>query len=128
MNGDAKDPSAVYIYNAANSGSWSKQSVTAGKFDPSSFQAILDHDTNLFYALSHDELFTLDMGALTAANSSALTWNDVEKSFLPTGYDPVMAIAQNHIHFLNVPNNSAGQASIYVIHCEHPIISWGGSY
>jgi hypothetical protein len=29
-----------------------------------------------------------------------------------------MALAQNHIFFLNVPGVAAGSADIYVIHCE----------
>jgi hypothetical protein len=39
-----------------------------------------------------------------------------------------MALAQNHIFFLNVPDVIAGSADIYVIHCElgarprHPAI------
>lgn len=59
------------------------------------------------------------MGSLTSANSSPLSWNDIEApSFTTTGYNPVMAIAQNHIHFLDVPGNAAGTANIFVIHCE----------
>jgi hypothetical protein len=117
LNGDTSDKSAVHIFNAAD-GTWSKQSVNAGNFDPTSFEAILDHDTNIFYAISKGELYTLDLGSLKVANSSAISWNDFEKASLPDGYQPVMALAQNHIHFLNIPGNSAGQASIYVIHCK----------
>jgi hypothetical protein len=47
MNADASDKSAVHIYDATAK-SWSTQAVTAGKFDPTSFKAILDHDTNVF--------------------------------------------------------------------------------
>jgi hypothetical protein len=118
MNGDASDTSAVHIFDAAKQ-SWTKQEVTAGKFDPTDFSAILDHDTNVFYALSKGELFFLDFGNLVAANATALAWTDVEAAQIKTdGYQPVMAIAQNHVHFLDVPGNSAGQASIYVIHCK----------
>lgn len=117
MNGDASNPSAVHIFNPASK-SWTTQSVTDGTFDPSSFDAILDHDTNVFYALSKGELFFLDMGSLTAANSSAISWMDVGKAPYPDGYQPVMAIAQNHIHFLDVPGTQAGDADIFVIHCK----------
>ncbi|CAL1709197.1 unnamed protein product [Somion occarium] len=117
MNGDAANPSSVHIYDAGTK-SWSTQSVTTGSFDPSSFNTILDHDTNVFYALSHGELFFLDMGGLKAANSSALSWTDVSKSPYGDSYQPVMALAQNHIHFLNVPDTPAGDAQIFVIHCE----------
>jgi hypothetical protein len=74
-------------------------------------------------ALSNGELFFLDMGSLTTANSSALSWVDVQKaSFTTAGYEPVMALAQNHIHFLDVPGVPAGSADIFVIHCSfiHP--------
>lgn len=91
--------------------------MTTGTFDPSSFDAILDHDTNVFYALSKGELFFLRMGSLTTANSSAIEWQDVEKAPLPDGYQPVMALAENHVHFLDVPGLPAGSANIFVIHC-----------
>jgi hypothetical protein len=58
------------------------------------------------------------MGLLKAANSSALVWVDVEKAPYQSGYKPVMALAQNHIFFLDVPGVSAGSAAIYVIHCK----------
>ncbi len=58
------------------------------------------------------------MGLLKAANSTALQWTDVEKAPYSSDYVPVMALAQNHIFFLNVPGVSAGSASIYVIHCK----------
>lgn len=93
--------------------------MTTGSFDPSSFNAILDHDTNVFYALSHGELFHLDMGLLKAANSTSLEWVDVEKAPYADGYQPVMALAQNHVFFLNVPGTTAGSADIYVIHFNY---------
>jgi hypothetical protein len=58
------------------------------------------------------------MGLLKAANSSALQWVDVEQMPYQSGYEPVMALAQNHIHFLDVPGVPAGSVSIYVIHCK----------
>ena len=70
-------------------------------------------------ALSGGELFFLDMGSETSANSTALIWVDVGKpSFDTTNYQPVMALAQNHIHFLDVTGLQSGQADILVIHCE----------
>jgi hypothetical protein len=117
-NGDNSSPSSIYIYDATAL-SWSTQAVTTGTFDPSSFDAILDHDTNEFYALSHGELFRLDMGLLKAANSTALQWVDVEQAPYPSGYQPVMALAQNHIFFLNVAGTPAGSADIYVIHFNY---------
>jgi hypothetical protein len=116
LNADKSNPSSAYIYDATAK-SWSTQSVTTGGFDPASFKAILDHDTNIFYALSHGEMYTLDMGSMRSANKSAISWTDVEKpSFNTDGYEPVMALAQNHIQFLDVPGVPAGEALIYVIH------------
>jgi hypothetical protein len=74
-------------------------------------------------ALSHGELFHLDMGLLKAANSSALEWVDVEKAPYSSDYEPVMALAQNHVFFLNVTGVSAGSAAIYVIHCKSKLTS-----
>ena len=61
------------------------------------------------------------MGLLKAANSTALSWSDVQKPDLGSDYQPVMALAQNHIHFLNVPGVAAGSAKIFVIHCTHVV-------
>lgn len=58
------------------------------------------------------------MALLKAADSTSLPWVDVEKAPYANGYQPVMALAQNHIFFLNVPGTPAGSADIYVIHCE----------
>ncbi|KAL5521821.1 hypothetical protein ACEPAF_2569 [Sanghuangporus sanghuang] len=123
LNGDASDASAVYIYDAGAK-SWSKQSVDvpsggAHTFDTSDFGAILDHDTNVFYAMSKGEVFFLNMGSLTAANGSALSWTDVgapEAWGDLSSYEPTMALAQNHIHFIGVPGLQPGQADIFVIH------------
>ncbi|KDR73239.1 hypothetical protein GALMADRAFT_251824 [Galerina marginata CBS 339.88] len=128
LNADTANPTSVYIYDATAK-TWSTQSVTAGKFDPTNFAAILDHDTNVFYAYSNGEIFSLDMALLKSATSSAIPWNDVQTpdlsataSATPTpgantaGYQPVVALAQNHIHFLGVPGIAAGNAKIFVIH------------
>lgn len=57
------------------------------------------------------------MGLLKTANSTALSWVNTEAAPYPSGYVPVMALAQNHIHFLDVPGVPAGSADIFVIHC-----------
>ncbi|KAI5990373.1 hypothetical protein EDC04DRAFT_2513423, partial [Pisolithus marmoratus] len=118
LNGDASSLSSIYIYDATAK-SWTTQAVTTGSFDTSSFDAILDHDTNLFYALSHDNLFSLDMGLLKAANSTPLAWVNTEAAPYPSNYQPVMALAQNHIHFLDIPGVPAGSADIFVIHYSY---------
>ncbi|KAJ6551441.1 hypothetical protein B0H19DRAFT_1157654 [Mycena capillaripes] len=116
VGGDASKPSDIHIYDAKAS-SWSTQAATTGNFDPTSFEAILDHDTNFFYALSKGELYALDMGELTAAKSDAVQWVDSEAAEITTtNYDPVMAVAQNHIFFFGVPGTAAGTAPIFVIH------------
>jgi hypothetical protein len=110
-----------------------------GTLDPANFKAILDHDTNVFCtstcpneiiqgwrthnyayidALSAGQLFLLNMDSLTSANSTSLSWTLVgTPSFDTTGYDPVMAVAQNHVHFIGVPGLNPGEADIFVIHC-----------
>ncbi|KAI5119386.1 hypothetical protein M0805_001060 [Coniferiporia weirii] len=125
LNGDSSDSTSVYIYDASGK-SWSTQSVAPSSgspsFDPTNFKAILDHDTNVFYALSKGEVFFLDMGSLTAANSTALSWVDVGAASAwgdLSSYQPVMALAQNHIHFIDVPGLTAGQCDIFVIHFSY---------
>ncbi|KAF9652278.1 hypothetical protein BDM02DRAFT_3153749 [Thelephora ganbajun] len=118
LNGDAKNPSSVYIYDAGSK-SWSKQATTPGSFDYSSFDTILDHDTNVFYALSKGAMYSLNMDTLKVARSGAIPWNLVQKPDLLQNYNPVMALAQNHIHFLNVGNDGPGKARIFVIHYSY---------
>ncbi|KAI0031964.1 hypothetical protein K488DRAFT_51010 [Vararia minispora EC-137] len=115
IDGDKANPSNIHIYDAT-ANSWSTQTTTAGNLDPSSANIILDHDTNFFYAVLNGELFDLDMGLLKSANSSALPWNDIEATPYGSSYKPTMALAQNHIHFLDVPNTPTGEANIFVIH------------
>ncbi|KAI0777746.1 hypothetical protein BD413DRAFT_602043 [Trametes elegans] len=115
INADKSNPSDVHIYNAGSK-TWSTQSVKANNFDVESYNAILDHDTNVFYALSHNELYFLDMGELKEADSTQRSWEDVQKSPYPDDYKPVMALAQNHVHFINVPGVESGSADIFVIH------------
>lgn len=127
---------AVYIYDATAK-SWSTQAVNAGKFDPTNFGAILDHDTNVFCGFYHTfsyfltrtefviidayskgELFSLDMELLKAGNGATKDWNDVQTvPWDASTYQPTMALAQNHIHFLGVPGVPDGSAKIFVIHC-----------
>jgi len=116
INGDKANPTNIGIYDAGAK-SWSTQKTGAGGFDYSSFQAILDHDTNVFYALSGTDIWSLDFGTMKAATGNAINWNDVGKPIFSTsGYSPVMALAQNHIHFINVPGAQPGTAQIFVIH------------
>lgn len=75
-------------------------------------------------ALSNGELFSLDMGLLKSANSTAIPWVDQKAAgFTTTNYDPVMVIADNHIYFIDVPGVAAGSAMIFVIHCMSCIFS-----
>ncbi|PFH53397.1 hypothetical protein AMATHDRAFT_55341 [Amanita thiersii Skay4041] len=119
LGADSANPAAIHIYDASAK-SWSTQAVNKGDiFDPASFDAILDHDTNVFYAYSKGELFSLDMEQLKAASPTTKAWNDVQKANLGDNYDPVMALAQNHVHFLNVPGLPDGSAKIFVIHFSY---------
>ncbi|VDB95588.1 unnamed protein product [Peniophora sp. CBMAI 1063] len=115
IDGDKSNPSDIHIFDAGAK-SWSTQKTNAGSFDPASATFILDHDTNVFYAVLNGELWDLDMGALVTANSSALNWNDVEATPYGADYKPTMALAQNHIHFIGVPGATTGDLDIFVIH------------
>ncbi|KAF8315328.1 hypothetical protein DL93DRAFT_2057245 [Clavulina sp. PMI_390] len=116
LDADASNPTDVYIYSAASS-SWSTQKTTDGGADLTNMVAILDHDTNVFFGLSGGTLYQADFGQQTAATSTAIEWQVVgTPSFSTSNYSPVMALAQNHIHFLDVPGASAGDAYIFVIH------------
>ncbi|EJD05357.1 uncharacterized protein FOMMEDRAFT_131910 [Fomitiporia mediterranea MF3/22] len=123
LNADSSDNMSVFIYDVGGK-SWSKQSVNQPQgtktVDTTNFKAILDHDTNVFYAMSKGEVFFLDMtGSSTTANSSAISWVDVGAPAAwgdLSSYEPTMALAQNHVHFIGVPGLSPGQADIFVIH------------
>jgi hypothetical protein len=139
MGADASNPSNIHIYDASAK-SWSTQSVQKSSFDPSNFAAILDHDTNVFCpysselvylsfliqcsdAYSGGDIFSLDMELLKAANSTSKQWNDVQKVDWDTSsYQPTMALAQNHIHFIGVPGVNQGSVRIFVIHCVFPCV------
>jgi len=116
LGADSSNSAVIYIYDAT-ANSWSAQSVNAGEFDPNDFAAVLDHDTNVFYAYSKGKLFALDMELLKAANSTTKEWTEVEQvDWDTTNYQPTMALAQNHVHFLGVPGVPDGSAKIFVIH------------
>ncbi|KZV65473.1 hypothetical protein PENSPDRAFT_131065 [Peniophora sp. CONT] len=115
IDGDKANPSDVHIFDAAKK-TWSTQKTTAGSFDPSSATFVLDHDTNVFYAVLNGELWDLDMSSLVTAGSDALPWNDVEATPYGSDYKPTMALAQNHIHFVGVPGATSGDLDIFVIH------------
>lgn len=117
LGADKNTPSNLYIYDATAK-SWSTQSTTPNNFDPTSFTGVLDHDTNVIYAMSKGNLYSLNMIELAAAQPDAIEWQDAGKpSFSTDGYEPVMGLAQNHIHFIGAPALEDGNADIYVIHC-----------
>ena len=73
------------------------------------------------------------MALLTAANATPIPWNLVQQPDLSTdssgtitpgantaGYQPTMALAQNHVHFMGVSGLPAGSVKIFVIHCMFP--------
>lgn len=115
--------------------------------DLASGTSILDHDTNVFFTLpagSSASLYQLDLNAITnAASSNAVAWEAVSSTSFQqgSGQGVVMAEASNHISmwralrlyplqithlffldFFNVPNNPAGSASMFVIHCKIPAL------
>lgn len=64
-------------------------------------------------------MYSLDLGDQKAAKAETLSWEDVETTPYASSYQPVMALAHNHIHFINVPGTPAGSANIFVIHCKY---------
>jgi hypothetical protein len=106
----------VHIFNFDQQ-SWSTQQISAAGTDPATLDAILDRDSNVLFALSDSQLYQLNMGTLTQANGATLGWEYVEAPpFAQNGAypSPVMALAQNHIHFLNV--GQGAEVAIFVIH------------
>lgn len=116
LNGDSENPSDVHLFDPTAK-SWTTQTTTGG---PNvSYSAVLDHDTNVFYVLDvTGELWFLSFTNLTtAAQSSAIPWTNVEAAgFNTASYQPVMALADNHVYFLNAPGVAGGSAEIFVIH------------
>lgn len=130
LGADKNTPSNLYIYDAAGK-SWSTQATTPNNFDPTSFTGVLDHDTNVIYAMSKGNLFSLNMLELAAAQPDAIEWKDAgAPSFSTDGYEPVMGLAQNHVHFIGAPGLQDGNANIYVIHYSYfqPEAQWYGGY
>jgi len=116
LNADTTQPSNLHIYNY-DSQSWTTQKIDAAGTDPNSLNAVLDRDTNVFFALSNSAIFSLDMGSLTQADGTTRPWVGVQSpAFAQNGAypKPVMALAENHIHFLDTGN--AAQVDIFVIH------------
>ena len=96
---------------------WSTLTVGLNGVSHQSVLAILDRDTNVFFGLDKSTLYRLDMAQLTAADSTPRGWEVMgNPPFMSTiNYtQPVLALAQNHIHFLNI--GKPGQADIFVIH------------
>ncbi|TEB22363.1 hypothetical protein FA13DRAFT_1766451 [Coprinellus micaceus] len=133
---------AIYVLNADAAGPVQTtlpptSSTTLQSYNVNEgFGAILDRDTNVFYALTKGNLLmSLDMGLLKAANATALTWNEVQNPAWTSGEDgtqegsgsglegyefPTMALAQNHVHFVGgVPGLKEGEAKIFVIHYSY---------
>jgi hypothetical protein len=107
----------MHIYNF-DSQAWTTQHIAAAGTDPNTLDAILDRDTNVFYALSHSQLYSLDMGTLTQADGTTRSWVYVQNPPFAQNYpSPVMALANNHIHFLNT--GMGAEVDIFVIHFSY---------
>ncbi|KIM85843.1 hypothetical protein PILCRDRAFT_347501 [Piloderma croceum F 1598] len=115
MNGDTQNPNSIYMYDATAL-TWSQQATTPGGIDVGSSTCILDHDTNVGYCLAAGEMWFLNLQSLKAAQSEPIAWTDVGPAPYGPNYNPVMALADNHIYFIDVPNVPAGSMDIFVIH------------
>ena len=119
LDGDNSLPNAVHIFNFV-SRSWSTLTVELNGVSHQSLVAILDRDTNVFFGLNKSTLYRLDMAQLNASDGSTRGWETIgTPPFTNTiNYtQPVLALAQNHIHFLNIGQPS--QADIFVIHFSY---------
>jgi len=71
--------------------------------DVSTGSSVLDHDTNVFFALpatgDDASLYSLDLSSVTnQATGGAISWEEVTKpNFKMNGRQPVMSQASNHI-------------------------------
>ncbi|KAH7345652.1 hypothetical protein B0J17DRAFT_592499 [Rhizoctonia solani] len=115
INADNAQPKAIHIFDATLQ-TWSAQQATVPDgLDPTSMVAILDHDTNVFFAMSKGNLYSVEMAERKAATPEAVAWGASNPpNFDASNYKPVMALAQNHIHFLDTEGE--GLARIFVIH------------
>ncbi|KAG8691285.1 hypothetical protein FRC11_005261 [Ceratobasidium sp. 423] len=115
INADNAQPNAIHIFDATAQ-SWSTQQTTVPDgLDPKSLVAILDHDTNVFFAMSKGNLYSVEMLERKAATPEPVVWGASNPpNFDASNYKPVMALAQNHIHFLDT--DGEGLARIFVIH------------
>ncbi|CAE6416541.1 hypothetical protein ACGC1H_002251 [Rhizoctonia solani] len=116
INADNAQPTAIHIFDATTQ-TWSTQASTMPDgLDPTSLVAILDHDTNVFFAMSKGNLYSVEMLERKAATPEAVAWGvSNPPNFDASNYKPVMALAQNHIHFLDT-DAGEGNARIFVIH------------
>ncbi|CAG7847756.1 SubName: Full=Uncharacterized protein {ECO:0000313/EMBL:CCA69528.1} [Serendipita indica DSM 11827] len=119
LNADTTQPSNIHIFSF-DAQAWSTQKVSADGTDPNSLLAILDRNTNVFFALSNSQLYSLDMASLTQSDGGTRGWQFVQAPAFAQNNaypKPVMALAENHIHFLNV--GKPATADIFVIHFSY---------
>lgn len=121
LGADSKNPTGIYIYNAATK-AWSLQAVDAAGIDPNDQVEILDHDTNVIYALSQGRMWFVNLDGQKDAKPEKLAYTDMgtKPAFDTTGYKATMGIASNHIHFFGTPGSKPGETSIFVIHFAYP--------
>jgi len=109
----------MHIFNF-DSQSWTTQQISAAGTDPNTLTAVLDRDTNVFYALSNSQLYSLDMGSLTQADGTTRSWVYVQAPPFAQNNaypHPVMALGNNHVHFLNI--GISAMVDIFVIHFSY---------
>ena len=84
----------------------------------------------MFYSYYQGTMYSLDMALKANGSSEAVPWNLVQKPDLTAtdegvqgapldGYQPTMALAQNHVHFMGVPGFKAGDVKVFVIHYSY---------
>ncbi|TIB65178.1 hypothetical protein E3P78_00703 [Wallemia ichthyophaga] len=122
LNVEKSEPNSVYILDFDNK-EWTKKSAELTDDDKPSLdnlEAVLDHDTNVWYGLDGDTLYSLEMGDESLIPNDTLTWNVVEQPpFTTDDYNPVIGLASNHLHFIDVPGADPGEAHLFVIHYSY---------
>lgn len=119
LNADTTQPSNMHIYSFETQ-SWTTQQLDGAGTDPNSLTAILDRNTNVFFALSNSKLYSLDMGTLAQSDGTTRPWVAVQDPPFAANNaypKPVMALAENHIHFLNT--GTPAKVNIFVIHFSY---------
>ncbi|KAI9346562.1 hypothetical protein BDR26DRAFT_855761 [Obelidium mucronatum] len=127
LNGDSSTGfKALHVFDVVAK-TWTTVRMTGTDLpDPSDTSATVDHDTNVIYAWSRGYIYRVgdadknNLSQLAINKELTLPWIPKPiispQPFDGTGYKPVFGQGTNHLHFLNAPGLTNGQAWIFVVH------------